>query len=119
MHVRVLNGTLHLHMFQRSADVPVGVPANMIQYAALTLMLAQLTGTRPGTFHHTMSDAHIYVDQLDAVHEMLAREPRRLPTLTLTEEGRQVTDIHDFRATHFALADYEPHPSIRGIPVAS
>jgi thymidylate synthase len=119
VHVRVLNGTLHLHMFQRSADVPVGVPANMVQYAALTLMLAQLTGTRAGTFHHTMSDAHVYVDQVDAVHEMLAREPRRLPTLTLTEEGRQVTDIHDFRGTHFALADYEPHPAIRGIPVAS
>lgn len=119
VHVRVLNGTLHLHMFQRSADVPVGVPANMVQYAALTLMLAQLTGTRTGTFHHTMSDAHVYVDQLDAVHEMLAREPRRLPTLTLTDEGRQVTDIHDFRGSHFELADYEPHPSIRGIPVAS
>jgi thymidylate synthase len=118
VHVRVLNGRLHLHMYQRSGDVPVGVPANMAQYAALTLMLEQLTGFPAGVYYHTISDAHIYEDQLDAVAVMLEREPRPLPTVTLTEAGRAVTDIHDFRAEHFDLADYHPHPGIRSIPVA-
>lgn len=118
VHVRVLNGRLHLHMFQRSGDVPVGVPANMVQYAALLLMLEQLTGHPAAAYYHTISDAHIYQDQLDKVRVMLDREPRRLPTVRLTEEGRQVKDIHDFRAEHFELADYDPHPGIGRIPVA-
>ncbi|HEU5418818.1 MAG TPA: thymidylate synthase [Streptosporangiaceae bacterium] len=118
VHVRVLDGGLHLHMFQRSGDVPVGVPANMVQYAALALMLEQLTGIGAVAYYHTISDAHIYDDQLEHVKVMLAREDRRLPTVTLTDAGRQVTDIHDFRAGHFEIADYEPHPYIGGIPVA-
>jgi len=118
VHVRVLAGGLHLHMFQRSGDAPVGVPANMVQYAALALMLEQLTGIEPVAYYHTISDAHIYSDQLGHVREMLVREPRRLPAVTLTEAGRQVTDIHEFRAEHFEIADYDPHPSINGIPVA-
>jgi thymidylate synthase len=118
VHVRVLNGRLHLHMFQRSGDVPVGVPSNMVQYAALLLMLEQLTGHQAASYYHTISDAHIYADQVDKVRLMLAREPRRLPTVLLTDAGRAVTDIHDFRAEHFALADYEPHPGIGRIPVA-
>jgi thymidylate synthase len=81
-------------------------------------MLEQLTGFPAGVYYHTISDAHIYEDQLDAVAVMLEREPRRLPTVTLTEAGRAVTDIHDFRAEHFDLADYHPHPGIRSIPVA-
>lgn len=119
VHVRVLGDTLHLHMFQRSADVPVGVPSNMIQYSALLLMLGQLTGYRPSTFYHTMSDAHIYADQLDHIAPMLARPARPLPTVTLTEAGRAVSDIHDFRPEHFELADYDPHPSIPRIPVST
>jgi thymidylate synthase len=118
VHVRVLNGRLHLHMYQRSGDVPVGVPANMVQYAALALMLEQLTGFPAGAYYHTISDAHVYEDQLDAVAVMLEREPRRLPTVTLTDAGRAVTDIHDFRAEHFELADYHPHKSIPAIPVS-
>jgi thymidylate synthase len=118
VHVRVLGGRLHLHMYQRSGDVPVGVPANMVQYAALLLMLEQLTGFPAGVYYHTISDAHIYADQLDAVDVLLAREPRPLPTVTLTEAGRAVTDIHDFRAEHFELADYHPYPSIGSIPVS-
>jgi thymidylate synthase len=118
VHVRVLNGRLHLHMFQRSGDVPVGVPSNMVQYAALLLMLEQLTGYPAASYYHTISDAHIYADQVDKVRLMLAREPRRLPTVLLTDAGRAVTDIHDFRAEHFTLADYEPHPGIGRIPVA-
>jgi thymidylate synthase len=118
VHVRILNGRLHLHMYQRSGDVPVGVPANMVQYAALALMLEQLTGFPAGVYYHTISDAHIYADQEPAVALLLERAPRPLPTVTLTDAGRQVTDIHDFRAEHFELADYHPHPSIPSIPVS-
>jgi thymidylate synthase len=118
VHVRVIDGSLHLHMFQRSGDVPVGVPANMIQYAALLLMLEQLTGFAAAAYYHTISDAHIYEDQVDSVKVMLGREARRLPTVRLTEAGHRVSDIHDFRAEHFELSDYDPHPSIPGIPVA-
>jgi thymidylate synthase len=118
VHVRVLDGGLHLHMFQRSGDVPVGVPANMIQYAALLLMLEGLTGIPATAYYHTISDAHIYANQVDAVAAMLARPPRPLPTVTLTPEGQKVTDIHGFRAEHFELTDYDPHPGIRSIPVS-
>jgi thymidylate synthase len=118
VHVRVIGGGLHLHMFQRSGDVPVGVPANMIQYAALLLMLEQLTGIAAATYYHTISDAHIYEDQVDSVKLMLGRGARRLPTVALTEAGGKVSDIHDFRAGHFELTDYEPHPPIPSIPVA-
>jgi thymidylate synthase len=118
VHVRVLNGRLHLHMFQRSGDVPVGVPSNMVQYAALLLMLEQLTGYPAASYYHTISDAHIYADQVDKVELMLDRPPRRLPTVHLTREGRLVKDIHEFRAEHFVLADYDPHPGIGRIPVA-
>ena len=117
VHVRILNGRLHLHMFQRSGDVPVGVPSNMVQYAALALMLEHLTGFEAAAYYHTISDAHIYADQVDQVQVLLTREPRRLPTVTLTGAGRAVTDIHDFRAEHFELADYDPHPGLR-IPVS-
>jgi thymidylate synthase len=118
VHVRVLGGGLHLHMFQRSGDVPVGVPSNMVQYAALLLMLEQLTGIEAAAYYHTISDAHIYADQLEHVTTMLGRDQRRLPTVFLNETGQKVTDIHDFRAEHFDIADYEPHPFIGGIPVA-
>lgn len=119
VHVRVLNGRLHLHLFQRSGDLPVGVPANLVQYAALTLMLEHLTGYEAAAYYHTISDAHIYEDQLPHVETMLAREPRPLPTVSLTEAGRAVDDIHAFRGEHFEVADYQPHPSILGIPVAT
>ncbi|HLH13943.1 MAG TPA: thymidylate synthase, partial [Solirubrobacteraceae bacterium] len=68
---------------------------------------------------HWIQYAHIYVDQLPAVQEMLEREPRALPTLRLTQAGRRIADIHDFRAEHFELADYHPHPPIANIPVAT
>jgi thymidylate synthase len=117
VHVRVLNGRLHVHMFQRSGDVPVGVPSNMIQYAALALMLEQLTGFPAATYYHTISDAHIYEDQVERAQVMAGREPRRLPTVELNDAGRAVTDIHDFRAEHFELTDYDPYPGLR-IPVS-
>jgi thymidylate synthase len=117
VHVRVLNGRIHLHMFQRSGDVPVGVPSNMVQYAALALMLEQLTRFEAAAYYHTISDAHVYEDQIERVRALLDRESRRLPTVQLNEAGRAVTDIHDFRAEHFELTDYDPHPSL-SIPVS-
>ena len=117
VHVRILNGRLHLHMFQRSGDVPVGVPSNMVQYAALALMLEQLTGFEPAVvLPHDLRRAHLRGPGR-AGPAMVEREPRRLPTVHLTDAGRQVTDIHDFRAEHFELTDYDPHPGLR-IPVA-
>jgi thymidylate synthase len=118
VHVRVLGSGLHLHMFQRSGDVPVGVPANMVQYAALLLMLEQLTGIGAATYYHTISDAHVYEDQITSVRSMLEREPRRLPAVRLNDDGRKVTDIHEFRPEHFELSDYDPHPAIPAIPVS-
>ncbi|GAB1690733.1 thymidylate synthase [Krasilnikovia sp. M28-CT-15] len=118
VHVRVLGGRLHLHMFQRSGDVPVGVPSNMIQYAALMLMLEQLTNIPAGVYYHTISDAHIYADQVEQVRKMLGREPRLLPTMQLTAAGQTVQSIHDFRAEHFTLTDYFPHPAVGRIPVS-
>jgi len=115
MHFRVLDNKLTLHMFQRSADVPVGVPANMTQYGALLMMMAHATGTEPYEYVHSFSDAHIYVDQVPAVETMLSREAKRLPTVTM---DTSVQDFFDFRHEHFTLEDYEPHPGIKGIPVA-
>jgi thymidylate synthase len=119
VHALVLDGKLHLVHNQRSGDTPIGVPSNMIQYTALGLMLEQLTSYEFVEYVHWIQYAHIYVNQLEHVEEMLAREPRRLPTLRLTEAGRRVSDIHDFRGAHFEIADYEPHAAIRDIPVLS
>lgn len=119
IHALVFDDKLHLIHNQRSGDTPIGVPSNMAQYTALGLMLEQLTGFELVEYVHWIQYAHIYADQLPHVEEMLAREPRALPTLELNEAGRRVTDIHDFRAEHFELGDYDPHPPIAGIPVAT
>jgi thymidylate synthase len=115
MHALVHDNKLTLHMFQRSGDVPVGVPANFIQYSAMALMIAKATGLEPYEYVHSLSDAHIYVDQVPAVEEMLAREPRPLPRLILKTDK---TDIFSFRREDFVLEDYHPHPGIKNIPVA-
>lgn len=115
VHVRIIDNQLTLHMFQRSADIPVGVPSNMAQYAALTIALAHATNTIPYEFVHSFSDAHIYVDQVPAALEMLAREARPLPTIKI---NTQKTNLFDFRKDDFALSDYNPHPGIKAIPVA-
>jgi thymidylate synthase len=119
VHVRIINHKLHLHMFQRSGDFPIGVPSNMVQYAALALMLEQLTGYEPAQYVHTISDAHVYEDQIEYLGPLLERESLSLPTVNLTIEGKKITDIHDFRSEHFELADYYPHPAIPKIPVAT
>lgn len=115
MHFRILNGKLTLHMIQRSADVPVGVPSNMIQYAALLLAMAAVTGYEPYEYIHSFSDAHIYVDQIPYVKEILERESRPLPTVELTKDS---CDIFSFGKDDFSLSDYNPHPAMKEIPVA-
>lgn len=117
IHALVFNDKLHLIHNQRSGDTPIGVPSNMAQYTALGLMIEQLTGYELVEYVHWIQYAHIYANQFAAVDELLSREPRALPTLRLTDAGRRVTDIHDFRAEHFVLEDYDPHPAIRDIPV--
>ncbi len=119
IHALVFNDKLHLIHNQRSGDTPIGVPSNMAQYTALGLMLEHLIGYEFVEYVHWIQYAHIYANQLPAVDEMLSREPLALPTLQLTPAGRQVSDIHDFRAEHFELSDYHPHPAIAGIPVAT
>ncbi len=119
IHVEIIKQRLVLRMRQDSADCVIGVPSDMVMYAALTLALAQVLGYKEATYVHSFSDAHIYANHVHHAEEMLAREPRRfLPTLSLTEEGRGIQSIFDFRHTHFALTDYRPYPPIVDIPIA-
>ncbi len=114
LHFRVLEGKLHMRMDQRSADFPIGVPSNMIQYAALHLMICQVTGLQPGNFVHSFSDTHIYENQVEGVQALLERNPRPFPTLHL-DPG--VKNLFDFRAHHFEIREYDPHPGLK-IPFA-
>lgn len=115
VHIRIIDNKLTLHMFQRSADVPVGVPSNMVQYAALTLAIAHITGFEPYEFVHSFSDAHIYVDQMDAVKTMLKRESKPLATMKINTDKK---DLFNFTKDDFEISDYNPYPGIKAIPVA-
>lgn len=112
-YVDMETNELHLHMVQRSADVPIGVPFNITSYSLLLMMLAQVTGYKVGNFIHTTQDTHIYLDQVDAVKEQLTREPRQLPQLKMNTD---VKDIFKFTPDDFELEGYDPHPFIK-IPV--
>ncbi len=106
----VANGKLSCQLYQRSADVFLGVPFNIASYALLTLMVAQVTGLAPGEFIHTLGDAHLYLNHLEQARLQLSRRPRDLPRMRINPA---VTDIFRFQFDDFALADYEPHPHIK------
>ncbi|HET9275173.1 MAG TPA: thymidylate synthase, partial [Gemmatimonadales bacterium] len=106
----VLDDRLSCQLYQRSGDVFLGVPFNIASYAALTLMVAQVTGLAPGEFIHTLGDAHLYLNHLDQARLQLGREPRPLPRLELDPAVRE---LDAFRYESFTLAGYDPHPPIR------
>lgn len=107
----VADGKLSCQLYQRSADVFLGVPFNIASYALLTLMMAQVSGLKPGHFVHTLGDAHIYSNHLEQVKLQLTREPRPLPKMTLNPD---VSSIFDFTYDDFELSNYDPHPRIKG-----
>ena len=110
----VAEGRLSCQLYQRSADIFLGVPFNIASYALLTLMMAQATGLKPGDFVHTLGDAHLYLNHFDQAHMQLARVPRVLPTMQINPA---VKSIFEFSYEDFTLANYDPYPSIKA-PVA-
>jgi thymidylate synthase len=110
----VADGKLSCQLYQRSADIFLGVPFNIASYSLLTMMIAQVTGLRPGEFIHTLGDAHLYLNHLDQAREQLSRKPYALPVMKLNPN---VKDIFDFEYEDFTLLDYHAHPSIKA-PIA-
>jgi thymidylate synthase len=110
----VLDGRLSCQLYQRSADLFLGVPFNIASYALLTLMVAQVCGLKPGEFVHTFGDLHLYANHIEQAKLQLTREPRPLPQMKLNPK---VTNIHAFKYEDFELVGYDPHPSIKA-PIA-
>jgi len=110
----VADGRLSCQLYQRSADLFLGVPFNIASYALLTLMVAQVCGLKPGDFVHTFGDTHLYLNHLDQAREQLAREPRRLPVMRLNPA---VNNLFAYQYRDFTLENYDPHPAIKA-PIA-
>jgi thymidylate synthase len=110
----VANGRLSCQLYQRSADLFLGVPFNIASYALLTMMVAQVCELQPAEFIHTFGDLHLYSNHLDQAREQISREPRKLPTMTLNPTVR---DIRGFQFEDFTLSGYDPHPAIKA-PIA-
>lgn len=108
----VANGEISCQMYQRSCDIFLGVPFNIASYSLLTLMMAQVTGLKPGEFIHTLGDAHIYLNHIDQVKLQLSRTPFPLPVMKINPE---IKSIFDFRYEDFELTGYQSHPHIKGI----
>jgi len=106
----VSEGRLSCQLYQRSADLFLGVPFNIASYALLTLMVAQVTGLAPGDFVHTFGDLHLYSNHLDQARQQIAREPRPLPVMKLNPSVR---NLHEFQFADFELVNYDPHPHIK------
>lgn len=116
IHMRILEEGLYLHMFQRSGDVPIGVPCNIYQYSVLTLLIAHVLGIKAAYYCHSFSDAHIYNNQAYQTVQLLEVEPKIFPSVYLRADTPK--DLFQIRLEHIILEDYNPNPPIKGIPVA-
>ena len=111
MQFYVNDGKLSCQLYQRSADIFLGVPFNIASYSLFTMMIAQVTGLGLGDFVHTIGDAHIYLNHLEQIDKQLKREPRDLPKMIINPN---VKSIYDFKYDDFELVDYNPHKGIKG-----
>ena len=112
MQFYVNDGELSCQLYQRSADIFLGVPFNIASYSLFTMMLAQVCGLKAKWFVHTLGDAHIYSNHFDQVNLQLSREPKKLPVMKINPN---VTSIYDFKYEDFTLEGYDPHPLIKGV----